>query len=208
MSIARARGFTLLEVVIAVMLLALSLTALLQVQTRNISQTAQARDMTVAVALARSKVIDIEQRLFHEGFQTGDLSQEGDFADEGYPHVSYRYQVSEVELDLDKLGQAVGSVAKRKGADASQSEGEFESMFGAVSVFVSPLIQTIAKSLRVVDLDVTWSAGRARPHFSLRALLSQDDFSSMATSDLQKTERQLQEGAAAAQPPGAAGTTY
>ena len=199
-----ARGFTLLEVVIAVMLLALSLTALLQVQTRNISHTAQARDMTVAVSLARAKMVDIEQRLFHEGFVAGDLKEEGDFSDEGHPQVTFRYQVSEVDLDLDKLGRAVGQVAQKRGADGAQSEGEFESIFGLVSTIAGPLVQTIAQSLRVVDLEVAWPSGRARPHFSLRALLSQDDFSTMAAADVNRADRQVQE-AAGAQGQGGAG---
>ncbi|MEM6734211.1 MAG: prepilin-type N-terminal cleavage/methylation domain-containing protein, partial [Myxococcota bacterium] len=62
------RGFTLLEVMIALLILAVSLAVLLQAQAGSLANSSRARDMTVATLLARSKMIDIEQVVFDEGF--------------------------------------------------------------------------------------------------------------------------------------------
>ena len=64
---ARRRGFTLLEVLVAVAILGLGLTAILSAQFSAVSGVAHARHMSLAVGLARCKMSEIEQQLKVEG---------------------------------------------------------------------------------------------------------------------------------------------
>ena len=59
-------GFSLLEVVIALAILALGLATLLDAQSSSLRSTGRTRELTIATLLARSKMIDIEKELFDE----------------------------------------------------------------------------------------------------------------------------------------------
>jgi general secretion pathway protein I len=72
-----ARGFTLLEVLVAVSILGLGLTAILSAQFSAVSGTAHARHMSVAVGLARCKMTEIETELTITGLPEVDDSGSG-----------------------------------------------------------------------------------------------------------------------------------
>ncbi len=202
----KARGFTLLEVMIALAILGMSLTVLLQAQASSLSKAGRSRDLTVATILARSKMVDIEKHLFHDGFQTSTEEEDGDFHEEGHPDVHFKWRVSEVELDLTALGALCGGFAKRVSGgkdEEGNGAGDCESMMSGIGAMAGPFIDEIGRSLRVVDLQLTWADGKYKPTINVRALLSQDDFSTAAQGDLQKTQDQLNGG----QTPGAAGAT-
>ena len=76
----KARGFTLLEVVIALAILAIYLGVLLEVQVSSLNAASRSRDLSIASMLARAKMIDVEQKLFDEGFTLGDVEEEGERA--------------------------------------------------------------------------------------------------------------------------------
>jgi general secretion pathway protein I len=118
---AREAGFTLLEVMVALSILGISLGALLSVQTSSIGKAARSRDLTLATLLSRSKLIDIEQRLFHEGFTAGTEQTDGNFSEEGYADFFWKARLGEVRLDMSHLldvcqglsGDAAGGSGKK-----------------------------------------------------------------------------------------------
>ena len=95
-----ARGFSLLEVVIALAILGMSLAVLLQSQASSINNAGRSRDLSIAALLARSKMIDIEVELHDEGFTLGDQEANGDFGDEGHEEIKWTSTVKEIEIDL------------------------------------------------------------------------------------------------------------
>ena len=58
-----ARGFSLLEVMVALAILSVGLVTLVQVQARSAELAIQARELTVATMLARGKLYDCETDL-------------------------------------------------------------------------------------------------------------------------------------------------
>jgi len=72
------RGFTLLEVMIALGVLAVSLVVLLGLRNRDVQLQAYARDLTQATLLARSLLVEIEHTA--DGLALGYM--EGDFGEE------------------------------------------------------------------------------------------------------------------------------
>ena len=119
-----ARGFTLLEVMIALALLGLALTVLIKSASGSIFNAEQAHMLGVATDLARGKMYDIEEILLKDGFSDSDQSQNDEkcFEEEGWPNICYTYKIDEPKLpSLDQL-QAM-SEKQAKAALGSGSGG-------------------------------------------------------------------------------------
>lgn len=70
-------GFTLLEVLVAVSILGLGLTAILSAQAGAFATAAAARNISVATSLVRCKMSEVEEHLYKDGFQETDESGSG-----------------------------------------------------------------------------------------------------------------------------------
>lgn len=94
----RQGGFTLIEVMIALAIMAGMLTLLLRGAAGNVASTDRARMMTAATELARNKMYDIEEELLHNGFQPDVQEDEGDFEEEGWPQIKWKTEIAKIEL--------------------------------------------------------------------------------------------------------------
>jgi general secretion pathway protein I len=137
---ALARGFTLLEVMIALALLGFGLVVLIKSTSGSIVTAKRSQMMSVATDLSRAKMYDIEEKLLKEGFTDTDQSEEDRaFDEEGWPGIKYSYKVEPIELPgFDQL-QAIakgtgsgsaghGSAARGSGSSAGSDEpsGSFQ----------------------------------------------------------------------------------
>ncbi|MBW2631295.1 MAG: type II secretion system minor pseudopilin GspI [Deltaproteobacteria bacterium] len=87
------RGFTLLEVMIAMAILATTLVVVFQSQSQSVSMAGRARFETTASLLAQSKVSEIEATSPEKV-----VSDSGDFGDD-FPDYSWQVDVTETELE-------------------------------------------------------------------------------------------------------------
>ncbi len=94
-------GFTLLEVMIALAILAVSLVAISGINSGAINMHNYSKRLTLATLLARSKMADLEQKLQSDGLPTDDDDEEGSFEAEGFPE--YRWQAQIVRPKTEKL---------------------------------------------------------------------------------------------------------
>jgi general secretion pathway protein I len=86
-------GFTLLEVMVAIALIAIALMAVLGSQSQSVSLAGEARFTTTAALLAQSKMAEIESQ------DPEDLTaNSGDF-EEDFPGYTWELAVSNVTLD-------------------------------------------------------------------------------------------------------------
>jgi general secretion pathway protein I len=86
------KGFTLLEVMIAVALIAIALTTLLGSQSQSVSFANSAKFETMAALLAQSKMSEVNMQ------KAGTLtSDSGDFG-EDYPGYTWEVNVSEIAI--------------------------------------------------------------------------------------------------------------
>jgi len=95
-SIAFSRGFTLLEVMIAMAILAISLVAVYQSQSQSVSMTGDSRFLTMASLLAQSRMAEIDAADPREV-----APGNGDFGD-AFPDYQWRVEIGETEIDLLK----------------------------------------------------------------------------------------------------------
>lgn len=173
-------GFTLLEVVIALAIMAVTIGALLEAQVSSLAAAGRSRDVTIATLLARSKMIDIEQKLFDEGFSVGDVEEQGNFGDEEQAEFTWKYRVMEIELDLSSIMSMASDGADSaavEGAAAGAAGAGAGSMLGPLGGSIEPFMQEVGKSVRVIDLTVSWPDGKGTRSMSVRALISKEDLS-------------------------------
>jgi type II secretion system protein I len=195
-----ARGFTLLEVVVALAILGVSLAVLLESQASSLNNAGRSRDMTVATLLARAKMIDIEKQLFHDGFAMNTEESDGDFRDEGHAEVTWKARVSEVELDLTALTSICGGLSKKPGGNTEAND--CENMLGGIGGTLGNFTEELGRSMRVADLKVSWPEGKYKHSMSVRALLTKDDYTTAVENAVKQNALDQMRNAATPPTPG------
>ncbi len=110
MSTPSSRGFTLLEVMVAMAILGVSLLALFDLNAGAIANHSYSKKLTVASLLARSKMTDLEQELYDKGLQADDDEDAGDFSQEGWPGFKWRARILAPKTNGLSPQQLLGAV--------------------------------------------------------------------------------------------------
>ncbi|HEX4475358.1 MAG TPA: type II secretion system protein [Polyangiaceae bacterium] len=121
---ARARsGFTLLEVLVAIAILGLGLTAILSAQTGLFASSSYAEKMSVATGLIRCKMSEIELKLTKDGYYPlVDMKEEGPCCgDEPFGGFQCKWRIEKIELPLPPT--TVGTLGGPGGFDSNGSGG-------------------------------------------------------------------------------------
>lgn len=109
----RSDGFTLMEIVISLGLIAVTLLAVFRLQAQNLDLQSEARFITIATHLAQDRISRLQA---NPALETGNES--GDFGEE-FPHFTYRQEVSEAE-DMENVLRV--EVVILRGEDGLQKE--------------------------------------------------------------------------------------
>ncbi len=133
----RSRGFTLLEVFIAMAILSLSILYMFDALVHSPDRANRAKLVTVATNLARTKMIDIEADLLKDGWEEFDDEECGDFTDDEYGNLArfeWCARIDKIELpDTVDVGGAVEKMIGGPDPDdpsASGQTGASNSMVG------------------------------------------------------------------------------
>lgn len=123
---ASRRGFTLLEVMVAVAILGLGLTAIMSAQAGAFAASKHARNVSVATALARCKMNETEEKIMHLGLPVSDEVEAGMCCD-GDNNTAFRcvWRVEVPKLPEAKLGDL--------NLSASLGDGGVGGTFGALA---------------------------------------------------------------------------
>jgi general secretion pathway protein I len=115
----KQRGFTLVEVMLALAILGMGLTLLVKTLASNVSAVGDAQMMGVVANLARGKMYDVEETLRKDGFQETDQSSNGDFSEDGWPGVTWEAKVEIPEVPgLQAMQQMQAGTAQDAGVPA------------------------------------------------------------------------------------------
>lgn len=117
----RARGFSLLEVMVAIAILGLTLTVILSAQGGLAASNRSAANMGQAVELGRCKMTEIEEQLLKLGYQEIDQIDNGvacclDSTPEGF---ACDIKIEKVELPNMNAGNSLGDGGSLLGASSS-----------------------------------------------------------------------------------------
>ncbi len=186
------RGFTLLEVMISLAILAVALVAISSLNGGAVAMHAYGRRATEATLLLRGKMLDVEDDLQKKGFSDFDDEQHGTFEDEGAPDYSWSAEILKPDVELDPaqllgmlgvggdknatqqqggIAGAASALAKQLGGDKSALQGLQGG--GAAAMLGGPLggvlqgqaktfIETLKKSVREIRLTVSWQDGKQK----------------------------------------------
>jgi general secretion pathway protein I len=162
-------GFSLLEVMVALAVLAISLVLLSEITTSNVRATHHAKMTSVATFLARTKMADIENDVLYQGFVDSDQTDAGDFAAEARPEFRWTTFIEKIQLPADMA---------QKAQDANQDKMEAQSgnpltamagfMGGFMTTLIEPIRVGIEESVRRVTVRVAWDEpGRKEQSFEV-----------------------------------------
>lgn len=132
-------GFTLLEVVIAVVIMALMMSGLFALTGTATQMSRRAEAITTATMLARKKMaevmLDMDKRGVEGKFPQDDERENGDF-EKPFDRYKWQVEVRKVELPLPPV----------------QDEKA-----GLMQVFMQTIAKQISEAVREVKLTVSWS---------------------------------------------------
>jgi general secretion pathway protein I len=189
---AGARGFTLLEVMVALAVLAGAMMALADLTGNALRNFAYARDLSVATVLARGKMAEVTEQLEDSGFRDTDQTEEGDFAGQGQPGLHWKLEVRkpDVNLTADQLLSAfLGSgpddtgtqdlIGKLLGTGSARGTGSGGPSSGLPSGAVGGLLQSqltafaeeLKAAVRRVRLTVSWKDGKQAHEFDVSTVM-------------------------------------
>ena len=187
---ARSAGFTLLEVMVALGVLAAALMAVSDLSGNALRNYAYARDLSVATLLARGKMAELEERYEDTGFRDFDEVADGDFTEEGRPEFHWKVEVKRPDSKLSAeqilsvflggspddattqglLSKLVGGGAPG-GAPASGTAAPGGPLGGLLGTQLTAFGEDIKKSMRELRLRVSWKDGRRDQGFDVSTYL-------------------------------------
>ena len=97
----RTRGFTLLEVMIGLAILAVALVSISDLNGGAVAMHAYSRRATEATLLLRGKMLDVEDDLQRKGFSDFNDEQHGNFDEEGSPDYAWSAEILKPDVQLD-----------------------------------------------------------------------------------------------------------
>ena len=159
---ARRRGFTLLEVLVAIAILGLGLTVILGSQVGLFTNAARGEHLTVATNLVRCKMSEIEVKLLTYGYQLTDETDDGpccgdDDGNEGY-HCSWKIE----RVTLPDLNNADGGLNGTGGAPAGDG-GLDLGPIGLLTGLNTPGGTQLGDKASPTDLAKTLTSGAVGP---------------------------------------------
>jgi len=173
-------AFTLIEVMIALVIISLALVALSTSQGVALTSARKGRFVTMAVLAAKNKMADIDVTATLKGFEyvkgLGE-STEGDFEDEQYKGWKWKREVKEVNFPIAEIMKSYmgggsteegGGAAESQAAQTSQAgkEGQENSQEAQMASIIGKNVETFMKqSVREITVTVMWPV-RAGKDFS------------------------------------------
>lgn len=177
------QGFTLLETVVALAILVMALMAIFDLNSGAMANHVYTKHLTVAAFLARSKMTDLEQKLYDDGFSADDDEESGDFSEEGWPSFKWRAKVIAPKTDGVTPDQLIGAIfnlpiggdgdmggiaslfgggagGDSKGGPAPAAGGMAGMAAGMAQPMFTQMIEQLKSSVREVHLTVTWREGK------------------------------------------------
>ena len=179
------RGFTLLEVLVAVSILGLGLTVILSSQASLLATSNKSEKLSLAVSLLRCRMSETELDLTKTGYPLADESHEGDCCMEGESDGDFscswkieRVKLPEAslgsELDgggaegvgaLDQLTQLTADGGLGAGADLGALGGDMGGLAEAIGPMAMSMVYPQLKpmleaSIRKVTVTISWKEGK------------------------------------------------
>lgn len=146
------KGFTLLEVVIALAIMVIAFAAILAVEGGAINASARAKQLNTVSMLAKNQMVETEFLIEGKTFDEVQKEEAGVFQP---PYQDYRWKRTVKELHFPRFSSGSGKGGSTEGATDS-------------SDLISKLITNFfSKAIREVTVTVFWKRGTGEQNYSL-----------------------------------------
>jgi hypothetical protein len=177
-----APGFTIMEVVVAIMILAVSVVSIFGAQFATVATTDYSQHLTQAMQIARCRMSEIELEIqLENGFEESDVETSGDCCEfmeneSEMGEFTCRWEIKTVELpDMAQLlsggADGGGGMLSDFGMDLGGSPEEMGPL-GMVASFAPMLSEMLKQAIRRVTVTVEWEKGGNKKEFTLAQYLT------------------------------------
>lgn len=159
------KGFTLLEVIVAIMIFAIAVTSMLTSMGQGATLTYETKDYLKAVHLSEVKINEVERDIAKNGISEDNVENKGQFEDEAFEKFFWIERRKKIEIpdDLGMISSLFGgggSSADEIGNDMSgtvNKEASTQSnMFGSFQPFIQTIMDLFESSIREIEVEVYW----------------------------------------------------
>lgn len=161
----RQKGFSLIEVLLAVAILASALTILIGTVSYSGQQSIYSARLTQAGLLARSKMVDLEYMIMEEGFSTAERTYSGFFDEEGYPDFRWEALIEPIEIPPEAKEQFTAQVNSQlfggmePDSGALSGNAAFSAMLPMLMGQLPDFVNQIGERVRRITLTVFFEFG-------------------------------------------------
>lgn len=168
-------GFTLLEVMVALGILAGALVVVSDVVGGALRNHVRAQHLEVATLLARGKMASLEEHYEWKGFRITDEEDEGTFEGDGHPEVRWQLavKVPPLEAGSDAVLRALtgaehGLQDLMPSADQAPQLAQYQAVIAAsMQGMLARLGDQLKRGVREVKLTVSWPEGAGKESFTI-----------------------------------------
>jgi general secretion pathway protein I len=184
-------GFTLLEVMVALAVLAGALMAVADLSGGALRNFGYGRDLSVATLLARGKMAELEEKYEDLGFTDFDQTENGTFSDQGQPGIRWTFELKKPEGDLspqqllgaflgtggedvgtqEMLGKLLGGAGGSGGTGGPSSAGPGGVLGGVLQTQLTAFSEELKKGVRRAVLRVSWKDGKTEHGFDVSTIM-------------------------------------
>jgi general secretion pathway protein I len=189
----RSRAFTLIEVMIALMILSITLVALSSGQAVALTSTRKSRLVTMATIAAKNKMAEIDLMADVKGFNyVKDLGEktEDPFDEEVYKGWKWMREVKEVNIPITAImkmftsqaaaeGEAEGEAGTEAGTGAAPLGGGEEAQI--LDMITSNIEKLMKNSIREITVTVYWPVKAGKEFSSIKLVYYVVDFETVQT---------------------------
>ncbi len=157
--IVNKKGFTILEVVVAMMIFAIAVSSMISSMGQGAVLTYESKELITAVYLSEERIFEIERKLEKDGYPEDDHEEKGEFKGDAYERYRWIERVKKVEIpdDIATMTQLLMGGSEETETEGLTTENNQASSF---ITMIAPLIQTIfdlfESSIREIEVEVQW----------------------------------------------------
>jgi type II secretion system protein I len=149
----RARGFTFIEVLIAMAIFTIAVLAAIDITSGSVRATRDAREVSVASWLLQQKMVELETKLETDGVEKAcEKKDNGKF---GEPYETFTWDSSCDEVDF-QLSESAAKMTEGDDEDKNTSENQI------LKLILKTASDYITQSVREVHVAVNWTSGKAK----------------------------------------------
>jgi len=155
-------GFTLLEVMIAIGILAIGIGAILIAENNSLDVTLRAKRMTTVAMLAKNQMIEAEREIEGKSFTEVKDEASGTF---DAPYADYQWERKIKEITFPNIMNP--SSASGNPEDAAKDSGGVQVTDPNVERVVKLATQYLSKASREITVTISWVEKKQDQHFSV-----------------------------------------